>query len=110
MTEDRQRYGGAQTVTATEAARNFGRLVDTVRESRADIIVERGGVGVVRIAPYIERPFVGRDLVELMRRAAGGAARSSSSQSGGIDDLGREVEVGRALTNRPEVPRDPWAS
>jgi predicted Rossmann-fold nucleotide-binding protein len=91
MTEDRQRYGGAQTVTATEAARNFGRLVDTVRESRADIIVERGGVGV-------------------MRRAAGGAARSSSSQSGGTDDLGREVEVGRALTNRPEVPRDPWAS
>jgi len=86
-------------VTATEAARNFGRLVDTVRESRTEIIVERGGVGVVRIAPYIERPFVGRDLVELMRRAAGGT-----------HDLGREVEVGRALTNRPEVPRDPWAS
>jgi hypothetical protein len=93
------RYGESRSVTATSAAKNFGRLVDAVRESRAEFIVERGGVGVARIAPFIDRSFSGRDLVELLRRVPGRD-----------DEFGREVEAGRARTNTPEVPKDPWAS
>jgi antitoxin (DNA-binding transcriptional repressor) of toxin-antitoxin stability system len=93
------RYGGRKAVSATEAARNFGRLVDAVRESHVEYVVERGGVGVVRIVPFVERAFRGRDLVELLRRATGPA-----------EELVREVKAGRELANRPRVPRNPWAS
>ena len=41
----------AVTVPATEAAKNFGRLVDRVREERAVVVVERGGIPVARIVP-----------------------------------------------------------
>ena len=91
--------GGTRSVTATEAVRTFGRLVDTVRESRTEYIVERGGVGVVRISPYLDRPFVGRDLVALMQQLPEGA-----------DGLAQEIETGRARTNTPQVPDNPWAS
>lgn len=91
-------YAGRK-VSATEAARNFGRLVDAVRESQAEYIVERGGVGVVRVVPHAERAFSGRDLADLLRRA---------SPPG--DAFAREVAAGRERANRPEVPGDPWAS
>jgi antitoxin (DNA-binding transcriptional repressor) of toxin-antitoxin stability system len=89
----------ARSVAATEAAKNFGRLVDAVRESRAEYIVERGGVAVARIAPVVERTCRGRDLVALLRSAPdpGPAFR-------------REVGAGRTRLNKPEVPKDPWAS
>lgn len=92
-------YGGRKAVSATDAARNFGRLVDAVRESQAEYVVERGGVGVVRIVPFVERTFRGRDLVELLRRLGGPG-----------DDLAREVAAGRERANVPQVPRNPWAS
>jgi antitoxin (DNA-binding transcriptional repressor) of toxin-antitoxin stability system len=97
------RYGsrgaGRRSVSATEAARNFGRLVDHVREARVEYVVERGGVGVARIAPVASQAFLGRDLVTLMHSVAE------------VDGaLAREVDAGRSRTNRPAVPRDPWAS
>jgi len=86
-------------VSATEAAKNFGRLVTMVREGRTEFVVERAGLAVARIAPVGDRVFTGRDLVELLMRtgAPDGAFR-------------REVEAGRARLNAPEVPRNPWAS
>ena len=97
------RYGprgpGRRVVSATEAARNFGRLVDQVREARVEYVVERGGVGVARIAPVASQSFRGRDLLILMR---------SMAVADGA--LAREVEAGRKRTNRPAVPGDPWAS
>jgi hypothetical protein len=86
-------------VSATEAAKNFGRIVDAVRESRAEYVVERGGIGVVRIAPVVEHACSGRDLVNLLRSTPA------------VDPaFGREVEAGRARTNRPVVPASPWES
>lgn len=90
---------GRRAVSATDAARNFGRIVDQVRETQVEFIVERGGVGVVKIAPVASQTFRGGDLVQLMKAV-----------SGADEGLAREVEGGRARTNRPAVPRDPWAS
>ena len=88
-----------RTVPATEAAKNFGRLVDAVRESRTEFIVERGGVAVARIAPVLERTCTGRDLVNLLR----------SAPSPG-EAFRREVAAGRRRLNKRVVPKHPWAS
>lgn len=93
------RRASRQRVSATEAAKNFGRLVDAVRESHAEYVVERGGVGVVRILPVTGHACSGRDLVNLLRSAPA------------VDPaFGREVEAGRARTNRPVIPANPWES
>jgi prevent-host-death family protein len=52
--KSRKSTSGAR-VSATEAAKNFGWLVDRVREEQATYVVERGGTPVARIAP-VERP------------------------------------------------------
>ena len=41
----------ARVVTATEAAKNFGSIIDRVREDRAVYVVERGGTPVAEIGP-----------------------------------------------------------
>jgi antitoxin (DNA-binding transcriptional repressor) of toxin-antitoxin stability system len=46
----------ARTITATEAAKNFGRLVNRVSEERVTYTVERGGRPVAQISP-IDVPF-----------------------------------------------------
>ena len=38
-------------IAATEAAKNFGTLVNRVREERAVYVIERGGVPVAQIGP-----------------------------------------------------------
>jgi antitoxin (DNA-binding transcriptional repressor) of toxin-antitoxin stability system len=43
------------SVTATEAAKNFGALVDRVREAGAAYVVERQGRAIARISPITER-------------------------------------------------------
>jgi hypothetical protein len=42
-TNARRHRSRAGSVSATDAAKNFGRLVNRVREERATYIVERGG-------------------------------------------------------------------
>ena len=86
-------------VAATEAAKNFGRLVDAVRETRTDVIVERGGVAVARIAPVLERTCTGGDLVDLLR-----------SLSKPDEALRRAVAAGRKRLNARAIPKNPWAS
>ncbi len=90
---------GAPVVTATETAKNFGSIIDRVREERAVYVVERGGKPVAQIGPVAKTVTVG-DFVELIR-------------SGSIPVAGEEylkaVEDGIAYWNREEVPRDPWA-
>ncbi len=87
---------GARTVTATSAAKNFGRLVDLVRETQAEYIVERDGHPVVRIAPAGIDACSVRDLVGLLRARPAGAA------------LRREVAAAQAAGNHPVVPRSAW--
>src|SRR5262245_49150197 len=84
-------------VSATEAAKNFGRLVDRVREERVTYDIERGGKPVARIAPVDRAPFTMADFKALARTLPAGG-----------DELPRLVERASARHNRPRVRRDPW--
>jgi prevent-host-death family protein len=86
-------------VTATEAAKNFGRLIDRVRETRDTYIVERGGRPVAAIAPVDRNAFTLRDFKALFGDARGRAA----------SDYLDAVEAAAARHNRPRVRRNPWA-
>ena len=90
---------GARVVTATETAKNFGAIIDRVREERAVYVVERGGTPVAEIGPVKAKTVTIRDFAELLR--------SGSVPSPGEDYL-RAVEEGIALYNRPEVPENRW--
>ena len=90
----------ARVVTATETARNFGSIIDRVREERAVYVVERGGNPVAEIRPVKAKTVTVRDFVEIIR--------SGSIPAAGEEYL-KAVEEGVAFWNRVEVPRDPWA-
>lgn len=95
-THDRSDDGGRR-VSATDAAKNFGRLVDQVREARATYIVERGGTPVARISPITRRPFTMAEFKVLL----GSAPRMD-------DEYVAAVERGAAAHNRPRKRRSPW--
>ncbi len=88
-----------RTVTASFAAKNFGTLIDAVRDERAAYVVERAGVPVVEVVPVPRRGITLLDL------AASGFGRDRLPE-----EYLREVERGIMLLNRPAVPKDPWAS
>ena len=88
-----------RSVSATEAAKGLGALVDKVREQGATFVVERGGVPVARIGPVTESRCTLTDLVAHLR-----------SVRGHDDAFAREVRAGVRRLNAPSVPRDPWAS
>lgn len=54
----------AQRVTATEAARNFSEILNSVKYKRARYLVSRGGKAVAQIVPP-EREVEGRKLGDL---------------------------------------------
>jgi antitoxin (DNA-binding transcriptional repressor) of toxin-antitoxin stability system len=88
-----------RVVTASEAAKNFGALVERVREARATYVVERSGVPVVEIVPVSwARPTVA-DLVGWL----GGPDRLD-------DGYLAEVERGVAYLNEPSIPGSRWES
>ena len=89
----------ARTVSASYAAKNFGALVDAVREAGATYVVERSGQPVVHLVPAPVRHATLADLADLYREPA----RLS-------EEYLREVERGAARLNRPSIPKDPWAS
>ena len=87
------------TISATDAAKTFGRLVDRVREERAVYVIERGGAPVAQIGPVSTAPCTLADLAKLLR------------SRGRLDEeYLREVEAGLKVWNKPSVPRDPWKS
>lgn len=98
--DDRRRGARPRVVSASEAAKSFGALVNRVREERAAYVVERAGAPVVQISP-VERGAGATvaDLVDLLRAA---------------DRLGepylREVENGIRIFNRPASFKTPWES
>ena len=83
-------------VPATEAAKNFGRLVDRVREQRAVYVVERGGVPVAQLGPVDRTRFTMADLKGL-----------AGAPSAAANEYLREVE--RAVTRhaRPRLRSNP---
>jgi antitoxin (DNA-binding transcriptional repressor) of toxin-antitoxin stability system len=92
--------GQRRRVSATEAAKNFGGIVDRVREDRTIYLVERAGTPVAEIRPTTGRPATVADLVALLRDRPHPLDRA----------FGRAVEDGVKTLNRRERPRDPWGS
>jgi antitoxin (DNA-binding transcriptional repressor) of toxin-antitoxin stability system len=84
-------------VSATEAAKNFGRLVDRVREERVTYDIERGGKPVAQIAPVGRPPFTMGDFKALVR---------TLPSSG--DEYLTIVERASTRRNRPRIRRNPW--
>lgn len=97
MRKKRRRPAG-HAISATEAAKHFGRLVDRVREERAVYVIERGGRPVAEIGPAAGVCAV-RDLVAHLR------ARRPPDEA-----YLKEVEAGIAVMNRPALPEDRWES
>jgi prevent-host-death family protein len=92
------RVAASESVAATDAAKNFGRLVDRVREEGVTYVIERHGRPVAQIGPVAPaEPRTLRGLVEYMRTAPK------------LDDETlRLIEEGVETFNRPEVPKNPW--
>lgn len=81
-------------VTATEAAKNFGTLVNRVREERAVYVVERGGQAVAEITPVKTRRCTVADLAGVVK------------ELGPFDKaFAQDVRDGIAAFNVPEQPR-----
>ena len=91
------RGAAGNVVSATEAAKNFGALVDRVRDERHSYVIERGGIPVAQIGPVSTRRFTVRDFVELLE----------STPHPGEEYL-EAVERGLAEMNREEVPENQW--
>lgn len=88
-----------RVVTASEAAKNFGALVDMVREEHAAYVVERAGTPVVHIVPIVRDSATLADLAAQFR----GNDRLDASCL-------REIERGIAFLNQPSMPPDRWES
>jgi antitoxin (DNA-binding transcriptional repressor) of toxin-antitoxin stability system len=84
-------------VSATEAAKNFGQLVDRVREERTIYTIERGGKAVARITPVEREAFTLADLKTLL--AALPRAHDAYLQA---------VEGAATARHRPRTRRNPW--
>lgn len=94
-----RKASAGRSISATEAAKNFGQLVDRVREASAVYTIERSGVPVAQIGPVPRLHCTVADLV---------AALGSTSHRLSSDHLDA-VEAHVKGANRPTVPRDPWA-
>jgi antitoxin (DNA-binding transcriptional repressor) of toxin-antitoxin stability system len=84
-------------VSATEAAKNFGRLVDQVRETRTTYVVERGGTPVARISPVEGRVLTLADFKALVSRLP----RADPDYLDGVAGVS-------AAHSKPRVRRNPW--
>jgi antitoxin (DNA-binding transcriptional repressor) of toxin-antitoxin stability system len=85
-------------IPATAAAKNFGTLVDRVRDYGTTFIVERHGRPVAQIGPIdAARKTTLKGLAAYLRTAPK------------IDEqVLRFIEEGVAAANRPAVPANPW--
>ena len=88
----------AAAIAATDAAKNFGELVDRVREEGATYIIERHGRPVAQIGPVeTEERKTLRDLIQALQSAPK------------LDEeVLRYIEEGIEFFNRPEVPKNRW--
>jgi antitoxin (DNA-binding transcriptional repressor) of toxin-antitoxin stability system len=91
--------GRRRAISATAAAKTFGRLVDDVRSQRAEYIVERGGKPVVRIVAATEHRCTAADLLQVLR------ALPKTDEA-----YLKAVESGIAALNKPQVPENRWES
>ena len=92
------RKAASESVAATDAAKNFGQLVDRVREEGVTYVVERHGRPVAQIGPVeTEKPKTLQNFIDVMK-----AAPKLDEQ------VLRYIEEGIAVYNKPEVPKNSW--
>ena len=84
-------------IAATDAAKNFGRLVDRVREEGATYVIERGGKPVAQIGPVAPRVTTVTEFIEFIKHLP----------PADEEYLGA-VEEAVAMFNEPRVPENPW--
>jgi prevent-host-death family protein len=92
----RRKADGAR-VTATDAAKNFGELVDRVREAGTDYVVERKGRPIARISPIVTRRCTMGELVAWLE-----------SRREPPDDYAAAVNDYLRAANRPRRPAARW--
>jgi len=85
-------------VSATEAAKNFGRLVNRVRETRATYVVERAGVPVAQVGPAERSMFTMADLKALV-------AERPPADDAYVRAVSRAIES----HNHPRRRKNPWS-
>ena len=88
-----------RTISATNAAKTFGHLVETVRSERAEYLVERSGRPVARIAPATAGHCTAADLIRLLK-----------SLPQADEAYLKAVESGISSLNKPSVPENRWES
>jgi prevent-host-death family protein len=88
----------AAAIAATDAAKNFGELVDRVREEGITYTIERHGRPVAQIGPVeADEPKTLSGLVEYLKTAPK------------LDEeVLRYIEEGINTNNKPEVPTNRW--
>jgi antitoxin (DNA-binding transcriptional repressor) of toxin-antitoxin stability system len=84
-------------VTATDAAKNFGGLIDQLRDAGGACVVERQGHPVVRIVRVDRTSCTMRDL-----------ARWLETRRLGDDAFADEVRTHVKERNTRRVPTNPW--
>jgi prevent-host-death family protein len=86
------------TMAATEAAKNFGTLVDRVRDEGAVFVIERHGRPVAQIGPVsLARKYRLKDLAAKLKRMPR------------LDEaVLRAIEEGVENANREAVPGNAW--
>jgi prevent-host-death family protein len=87
----------SRTISASDAAKNFGALMDRVRSERAEYTVERGGSPAVRVVPAAVHRCSTPEFVAFMR------AHSRADEA-----YLKAVEAGIKKGNKPAVPEDRW--
>ena len=89
----------ARMISATDAAKTFGRLIELVRSERVEYIVERSGTAAVRIVPASVSRCTGADLIGLFTTLAKADEEYLAA-----------VESGMSSLNKPSVPKNRWES
>ena len=95
----KRRSDRTRLISATDAAKTFGRLIEHVRSERAEYIVERSGTAAVRIVPVSVSRCTGADLIGLFKTLAKAD-----------EDYLTAVESGMSSLNKPSVPKNRWDS
>jgi len=98
VSKSKRPRSASESIAATDAAKNFGRLVDRVREEGATYVIERHGRPIAQIGPVTASP-------RKTLRAFVDAMRTLPKLD---EETLRYIEQAAAKHNRPAVPRNPW--
>jgi prevent-host-death family protein len=89
-----------ETITVTEASRNFSDLVNRVAYRSKTAVLTRGGKPVARMSPIRAEETTGLDVARKVRSRV----RMPKDEA---DAYAADLKDARSVGNKPQ--RDPWA-